>query len=40
MGLTFIFNQWALAIFMINAPYWIVTGVGKIWPSRRPATAS
>ena len=30
MGLTFIFNQWALAIFMINAPYWIVTGIRKV----------
>ena len=25
-GSEFIFNQWALAIFMINAPYWIATG--------------
>jgi hypothetical protein len=31
MGLTFIYNQWALVIFMVNAPYWIVTGARKIW---------
>ena len=29
MRLTFIYNQWLLVIFMINAPYWIVTGAGK-----------
>ncbi len=32
MGLTFIYNQWLLLIFMINAPYWVVTAFGKLWP--------
>jgi hypothetical protein len=26
MHLSFIFNQWLLIIYMINIPYWIVTG--------------
>jgi hypothetical protein len=26
MHLSFIFNQWLLIIYMINTPYWIVTG--------------
>jgi hypothetical protein len=26
MHLSFIFNQWLLIIYMINVPYWIVTG--------------
>ncbi len=26
MRLSFIFNQWLLIIYMINIPYWIVTG--------------
>lgn len=30
MRLTFIYNQWLLIIFMINAPYWIVTGAQRI----------
>jgi hypothetical protein len=30
MHLTFIYNQWLLVIFLINAPYWIVTGMRKI----------
>jgi hypothetical protein len=30
MGLTFIYNQWALFIFMVNAPYWVVTGIRKL----------
>jgi hypothetical protein len=30
MGLGFIYNQWLLFIFMINAPYWIVIGWRKI----------
>ncbi len=30
MGLGFIYNQWLLFIFMINAPYWIVIGTRKI----------
>lgn len=32
MGLTFVYNQWLLLIFMINAPYWLVTAFGKLWP--------
>lgn len=31
MRLTFIYNQWLLIIFMINAPYWIVAGVRRIF---------
>jgi hypothetical protein len=31
MRLSFIYNQWLLIIFMINAPYWIVTGAGRIF---------
>ena len=34
MRLTFIYNQWLLIVFMINAPYWIVTGAKKIGPRR------
>jgi len=30
MRLTFIYNQWLLIIFMINLPYWLATGIGKI----------
>jgi len=30
MRLTFIYNQWLLIIFMINAPYWIVAGARRI----------
>lgn len=30
MRLTFIYNQWLLVIFMVNAPYWIVTAGQKI----------
>ena len=40
MGLTFIYNQWALAIFMINAPYWIVTGVRKLGGTHRAEITS
>jgi hypothetical protein len=40
MGLTFIYNQWLLVIFMVNLPHWIVTGVRKISPPRRAAIAS
>lgn len=40
MRLTFIYNQWLLIIFMINAPYWIVTGTQKLFgPSRAEATS-
>ncbi len=40
MRLTFIYNQWLLIIFMINAPYWIVTGAEKLFgPRRAPATS-
>jgi hypothetical protein len=30
MHLSFIFNQWLLIIYMINIPYWIVTGAKRI----------
>jgi hypothetical protein len=38
MGLSFIYNQWLLLIFMVNPPYWIVTAGEKIFRSR-PATS-
>ncbi|MEO7165786.1 MAG: hypothetical protein ABI787_05560 [Spartobacteria bacterium] len=34
MRLTFIYNQWLLLIFMINVPYWIMTGGRKIFRAR------
>lgn len=34
MHLRFIYNQWLLLIYMINAPYWIVTGARKIFRAR------
>ena len=34
MRLTFIYNQWLLVIFMVNAPYWIVTAARKIFRPR------
>lgn len=34
MRLTFPYNRWLLIIFLINAPYWLATGGGKIF--RRP----
>ncbi len=40
MRLTFIYNQWLLLIFMINAPYWIVTAGRKILRPRRGALTS
>lgn len=40
MHLTFIYNQWLLFIFMINAPYWIVTGARKIFRPGRPTITS
>ncbi|HEY3662773.1 MAG TPA: hypothetical protein VGL24_06430 [Chthoniobacterales bacterium] len=40
MGLSFIYNQWLLIIFMINAPYWIVTAARKIFGPRRAAATS
>ena len=36
MQLTFIYNQWLLFIFMINAPYWLVTAFRRFV---RPNTA-
>ncbi len=36
MGLSFIYNQWLLLIFMVNQPYWIVTAFRKI---SQPATS-
>ncbi|MEO5754984.1 MAG: hypothetical protein ABIR38_09780 [Chthoniobacterales bacterium] len=38
MRLTFIYNQWVLLIFMINVPYWVVTGARKIFRAR-PVTS-
>ena len=38
MGLSFIYNQWLLLIFMVNLPYWIVTAGEKIFRSQ-PATS-
>jgi hypothetical protein len=35
MRLTFIYNQWLLFIFMVNAPYWIVIGVRRLLGQRR-----
>jgi hypothetical protein len=37
MHLSFIYNQWLLVIFMINVPYWLVTGFQKPF---RPAVTS
>ncbi|HSU85204.1 MAG TPA: hypothetical protein VLI42_00585 [Chthoniobacterales bacterium] len=34
MRLTFIYNQWLLIIFMINVPYWVVTGARKLFVPR------
>lgn len=34
MRLSFIYNQWLLLIFMINLPYWVVTGARKILRAR------
>jgi hypothetical protein len=31
MRLSFIYNQRLLVIFMINAPYWVVTGARRIF---------
>ncbi|CAN5545208.1 hypothetical protein BH18VER2_BH18VER2_11120 [soil metagenome] len=39
MRLTFIYNQWLLLIFMINAPYWIVTAARTL-PGLRRADAA
>ncbi|MEO5718033.1 MAG: hypothetical protein ABIR29_05615 [Chthoniobacterales bacterium] len=39
MRLSFIYNQWLLIIFMINAPYWIVTAGRKLF-GPRPAEAT
>ncbi len=32
MNLSFIYNQWLLLIFMVNLPYWIVTGLQRLLP--------
>jgi hypothetical protein len=37
MHLNFVFNEWLLIIFMINAPYWIVTASQKFF---RPAAVT
>src|SRR5205085_2707948 len=34
MGLSFIFNQWLLIIFMINLPYWIVFAGRRLFDRR------
>ncbi len=31
MGLSFVYNQWLLLIFMVNVPYWIATAGGKFF---------
>ncbi|MEO8440005.1 MAG: hypothetical protein ABI540_07255 [Spartobacteria bacterium] len=40
MRLTFIYNQWLLIIFMINAPYWIMTAAQKVFGLRRADATS
>lgn len=40
MRLSFIYNQWLLIIFMINAPYWIVMAAQKIFGPRRATVTS
>jgi hypothetical protein len=40
MRLSFVYNQWLLLIFMINPPYWIVTGVRKLFAPRRGEVTS
>jgi hypothetical protein len=40
MRLTFIYNQWLLIIFMINGPYWAVTGVRKLFGPRAAEVTS
>jgi len=40
MGLGFIYNQWLLVIFMINAPYWILCAGKKLFGHSQPATTS
>jgi hypothetical protein len=40
MGLSFIYNQWLLIIFVINPPYWIILLGRKIFAVRRPAATS
>lgn len=40
MRLSFIYNQWLLVIFMINAPYWMVTGVRKLFLPRADQVTS
>ncbi|HEX3816739.1 MAG TPA: hypothetical protein VHW03_00440, partial [Chthoniobacterales bacterium] len=34
MQLSFIYNQWLLFIFMVNAPYWVVFVGRKIFRAR------
>jgi hypothetical protein len=40
MRLTFIYNQWLLIIFMINVPYWVVTGARKLFVPRAAEVTS
>ncbi|HEY1582512.1 MAG TPA: hypothetical protein VGF73_05395 [Chthoniobacterales bacterium] len=37
MHLAFIYNQWLLIIFLINAPYWIVRAGQRLMPQRQRA---
>ena len=39
MRLAFVYNQWLLIIFMINAPYWIVAGVNRLLRPRAGITS-
>jgi hypothetical protein len=40
MRLSFIYNQWLLLIFMINAPYWMVTAARKLFLPRADQVTS
>jgi hypothetical protein len=40
MGLSFVYNQWLLIIFMINLPYWIIAGGRKLFSRSQPAPTS
>lgn len=40
MGLSFIYNQWLLIIFVINPPYWIILCAQKVFAIRRNVSTS
>ena len=40
MGLSFIYNQWLLIIFMINLPYWIMRAGQKLFGRAQAETTS